>query len=74
MGTSNKELPSPAVTFISIMIGLGIRWFVANTYTAYQLKQYPHFTTPLNDVRELREMFYTYEKKGKFFTAPSQVG
>ena len=64
MGTSNKELPGPPATFIMINIGIFLRYFVANSEAAYQMKIYPHFTAPLNDMRELREMFYTYEKTG----------
>lgn len=35
---------------------------------------YPHFKTPLNDVRELKEMFYTYEHYGDFYLNTRQVG
>ena len=35
---------------------------------------YPHFRTPLNDLRELKEMFYTYETKGNFYHSTFQIG
>lgn len=35
---------------------------------------YPHFKTPLNDLRELKEMFYTYETKGNFYHNTFQIG
>lgn len=31
------------------------------------LHEFPHFITPLNDRRELEEMFYTYETQGNFY-------
>ena len=70
----NKELPTPIVTFLGIVFAVVVRTFASHTLTAWQLKEYPHFTTPLNDLRELREMFFTYEKTGQFFAGPSQVG
>lgn len=38
------------------------------------LQLYPHFNTPLVDPRELRETFDTYERTGKFFARPLQIG
>ena len=35
---------------------------------------FPHFRTPLNDLRELKEMFYTYETKGNFYHNTFQIG
>ena len=62
----NKELPTPILTFIGIVFAVLLRVFTSRTITAWQMKEYPHFTTPLNDLRELREMFFTYEKTGVF--------
>ena len=62
MRTVNNELPQPIIMFVMIVVGLILRGFVTSTQIATQLKQYPHFTTPLNDIRELRETFFTYEK------------
>ena len=38
------------------------------------LQLYAHFNTPLVDPRELRETFNTYERTGKFFARPLQIG
>ena len=38
------------------------------------MKIYPHFTTPLNDVRELKEALYMYKKTGNFYSGPTSVG
>ena len=42
------------------------QWALLPVYKTF-FEAYPHFRTPLNDVRELREMFYTYETKGEFY-------
>ena len=34
----------------------------------------PLLRTPLNDIRELKEMFYTYEHFGDFYLNTSQIG
>jgi len=38
------------------------------------LSYLPIFKTPLNDLRELKEMFYTYEHYGDFYLNTSQIG
>lgn len=38
------------------------------------MKMYPHFTTPLNDVRELKEALFFYKKTGNFYPSPVSVG
>ena len=60
--------------FMMIVLGIILRSFVSSTNVAAQLKQYPHFTTPLNDMRELRETFFTYEKWDQISASPSQIG
>ena len=37
-------------------------------------KTFPHFYTPLNDLRELKEMLFMYETKGEFYLHTLQIG
>ena len=34
----------------------------------------PHFKTPLTDLREVREMFFTYQHYGEWYLNPQQIG
>jgi hypothetical protein len=71
---SNTKIPSLLYTATLFIIGCVIRWHFANSDLAAKLMIFPHFRSPLNDLRELREMFYTYETTGSFFNGPHQVG
>lgn len=37
-------------------------------------KTFPHFYTPLNDLREVKEMLYMYESKQEFYPHTLQIG
>lgn len=37
-------------------------------------KTFPHFQTPLNDLREVKEMLYMYETQGEFYPHTLQIG
>lgn len=37
-------------------------------------KTFPHFFTPLNDLREVKEMLYMYESKQEFYPNTFQIG
>jgi len=60
------------VYFLLIVLGLCLRWICLNQFGA-DVKKYAHFSTPMTDVRELREVFYTYEKTGEFYAGPNSV-
>lgn len=66
----------PAFSWVCILfvIGFIVRWQIAGTHLAQKLMIFPHFKSPLNDLRELREMLYMYETTGSFFSGPYQVG
>jgi hypothetical protein len=67
-------MPSFLYTATLFIIGTILRWHFANSSLSAKLMIFPHFKSPLNDLRELREMFYTYESTGSFFNGPHQVG
>ena len=71
---SNTKMPSFLYTATLFIIGTILRWHFANSSLSAKLMIFPHFKSPLNDLRELREMFYTYESTGSFFNGPHQVG
>lgn len=62
----------PVVYFLLIVLGIGLRWICTNSIGS-EFKKYAHFSTPMTDPRELRELFYTYEKTGEFRAGPNQV-
>ena len=55
-----------------LVVGLLLRWACLNA-VGPELQKYAHFNTPLVDVREIRELFYTYEKTGEFYAGPNSV-
>ena len=67
-------MPTPSTILILASIGCILRFFIANSSIAAKLMILPHFKSPLNDLRDLREMLYTYETTGSFFKGPYQVG
>ena len=56
------------------IVGALARQLISGTHFNLDMRGYPHFTSPLNDVREIREMLYMYERTGKFYARPSQIG
>jgi hypothetical protein len=38
------------------------------------LKKYPHFSGPLVNMRETKEMFNNYSETGTFVSSPIQIG
>jgi hypothetical protein len=66
----------PAFSWVCILfvVGFIVRWRIAGTDLVQKLMIFPHFKSPLNDLRELREMLYMYETTGSFFSGPYQVG
>ena len=62
----------PIVYFMLFCAGMGLRWLCADKL-APTLQKFAHFSTPLVDIRDLRELFYSYEKTGEFFMGPTQV-
>jgi len=65
-------MPSWGKTLLSLGLALGLRWLAVPVFEQ-NFKVYPHFKTPLTDLRELKEMFYMYENFGEFFTGPKQI-
>jgi hypothetical protein len=61
MAHVNSKMPTLPWTVFLFVIGSLLRWHFAYTGFAAKLMIFPHFKSPLNDLRELREMFYTYE-------------
>ena len=51
-----------------------MRMFMIGTSLNQTMRGYPHFTSPLNNVRDIKEMLYMYKRTGKFFARPSQIG
>ena len=64
----------PGGILLCLIVGVIARWLVSQTSFAQHMKIYPHFTTPLNDVRELKEALYMYKKTGNFYSGPTSVG
>ena len=55
-----------------LMLGIALRAICFNS-VGTEIKKYAHFNTPMTDPRELRELFYTYEKTGEFYAGPNSV-
>ena len=64
----------PYVYFCVFFFGIMLRAFGAFRFSHKYLQLYPHFNTPLVDPRELHETFDTYDRTGKFFARPLQIG
>ena len=69
---TNATAYEPVVYFLLLVLGLLLRWICANSVGS-ELKKYAHFNTPMTDPRELRELFYIYEKTGEFYAGPNTV-
>lgn len=59
--------------FAMIASGLALRFVTQPFYEKY-ISVYPHFKTPLIDMRELKEMIFTYEHYGTFYLHSKQIG
>ena len=67
---TNSSLVQPITYFVVFSLGMVLRWLCADKF-APALQKYAHFSTPLIEIRELRELFYTFEKTGEFYTGPT---
>ena len=72
--SANPEIPSLGYTVLMAAVSIGIRSTIGAYVFDTHLKKYPHFTTPLIEMREMKEMFYTYQKTGNFLNSPIQIG
>ena len=70
----NPALPSIGAIFSMGLVGILARFAISSSTISDKMRGYPHFTSPLNDVREIKEMVYMYERTGQFYARPSQVG
>jgi len=70
----NGEVPSLTYTAFLATISMTIRSTIGAYIFDTHLKKYPHFTTPLIEMREMKEMFYTYQQTGNFLNSPIQIG
>lgn len=50
-----------------------LKWLMFPLFQTY-FKTFPHFSTPLNNIREVKEMFYMYETTGEFYPDTVQIG
>lgn len=58
---------------LMLLLSTALKWILFPLFRGY-FRIYPHFQTPLNDIRELKEMFYMYETKGEFYPNTLQIG
>ena len=63
----------PIVYLVLLSVGMVLRYLCATRIGSRQLQLYGNFNTPLIDLRELRELLYTYEQTGSFSARPLQV-
>ena len=59
----------PLLVIVSTMF----KWLMFPIFQGY-FRTFPHFQTPLNDIREVKEMFYMYETRGEFYPNTLQIG
>ena len=60
---------------VFIMVGVAtIAKFVAFMFLENTINDFPHFITPMNDIREVKETLFAYEKKGTFYAHTEQIG
>lgn len=66
----------PSVQWMAFLfvITCSMRWMLSGSNLVSSLMVFPHFKSPLNDIRELKEQLYTYEQTQKFFSGPTEVG
>lgn len=69
----NSKMPSMGYLALLFILSTAAKWFFIPVFLE-NFKIFPHFTSPLNDLRELKESFYIYETSGKFFAGPTDVG
>ena len=55
---------------VSIVFRYTMGVWIFDTY----LSRFPHFSSPLISVRDMKEMFHSYSKTGSFLTSPVQIG
>ena len=74
-GTNNSKTLSvgfqPVTYFALVALGIGLRWACAEYVGTVTLSKYSVFNTPVVDIRDLRELFFTYEQTGSFFGGPT---
>ena len=67
-------MPSMTHTLVVLILGFVARVCMTCSQLNETMRGYPHFTSPLNNIRELKEMLYLYGRTGDFYAKPSQVG
>ena len=72
--TANNQIPLMLVTYLLVILVQIFKVYVGSYIYESGLNKFPHFTSPLIDVREMKEMFYNFEKTGHFLNSPVQIG
>jgi hypothetical protein len=73
--TYNQMMPMfPRIIFCFIVTMI-LRWTVCIDFFDFNdLAFFPHFSTPLIDMREVNESIHTFGQTGKFYNSPTQIG
>jgi len=58
--TAIRDMPWTSYSILLTLISILIRCTVGAYIFETHLKKYPHFTTPLIEMREMKEMFFNY--------------
>ena len=58
---------------VQLVVATALKWLMFQLLDE-SIQLFPHFVTPLNDIKELREQFYMYETKGDFYYSENCIG
>ena len=57
-----------------LVVSLAFRWSIGIGIFNSVFARYPHFSGPVIDTREMKEMFFNFSRKGHFVISPTQIG